>query len=182
MPLSRSWVNSRSRFSARRTKPKASPARPSCSCRCSQVMMSKGTFDSMAHEKRAAEALLKKRLGEVDSGEDEDSEESVIEENVLTPSELVRAIEAALDPYRVPIAMAAYCGLRQAEILGLKWSDIDWEARPRSGERSEAGSSRARARWLEFAGKAIKRNVIYVSDYCGMRLSTGRLVGHHRIE
>lgn len=28
----------------------------------------KGTFETMAFEKRAAEALLKKRLGEVDSG------------------------------------------------------------------------------------------------------------------
>lgn len=45
---------------------------------------------------------------------------------MLTPSELVRAIEAALDPWRVPIALAAYCGLRQAELLGLKWDAIDW--------------------------------------------------------
>jgi integrase len=35
-------------------------------------------------------------------------------------------IEAAVDPCRVPIALAAYCGLRQAEVLGLQWGDIDW--------------------------------------------------------
>lgn len=58
--------------------------------------------------------------------EDEEGEATVIEENILTPAELVRAMESAVDPYKVPIALAAYCGLRQAEVLGLKWGDIDW--------------------------------------------------------
>lgn len=35
-------------------------------------------------------------------------------------------MDAAVDPYRVPIAMAADCGLRQAEVLGVQWEDIDW--------------------------------------------------------
>jgi integrase len=56
----------------------------------------------------------------------EEGESRVIEENVLTPGELVRTIDRTVDPFRIPIALAAYCGLRQAEALGLKWSDIDW--------------------------------------------------------
>lgn len=31
------------------------------------------------------------------------------------------------DPLRVPIIIAMYCGLRRSEILGLKWSAIDFE-------------------------------------------------------
>ena len=55
----------------------------------------------------------------------EDGEDSVIEENILTPAELVRVIAEAVDPYRAPIAIGAYCGPRQAEVLGLPWDDID---------------------------------------------------------
>ena len=51
----------------------------------------------------------------------EEGEDSVIEENILTPGELMRGIHSAVDPYRVPIALAASCGMRQAEVLGLQW-------------------------------------------------------------
>ncbi len=53
-------------------------------------------------------------------------EQRVIESNVLTPGELRRVIDAAVDPYRVPIALAAFTGMRQAEAIGLQWGDIDW--------------------------------------------------------
>ena len=53
-------------------------------------------------------------------------EDRVIEQNVLTPDELRRVIEAATDPHRIPIALAVYTGIRQAEALGLQWGDIDW--------------------------------------------------------
>lgn len=49
----------------------------------------------------------------------------VIEQNVLTPDELRRVLAATSDPWRIPIAIAIYTGARQAEILGLKWGDID---------------------------------------------------------
>jgi integrase len=99
---------------------------PRTTNKCIGVLISIG-FYAVDHDlaiKNVAQRMEK--VLEDGEGEDEDSEESVIEENVLTPSELVRAIEAALDPWRVPIALAAYCGMRQAEILGLKWDDIDW--------------------------------------------------------
>lgn len=53
-------------------------------------------------------------------------EDRVIEQNVLTPDELRRVIDAATDPHRMPIALAIYTGIRQAEALGLQWGDIDW--------------------------------------------------------
>ena len=53
----------------------------------------------------------------------------VIEQNVLTPVELQRVIAETRDPHRVPIMLAAYTGMRQAEVLGLQWGDIDWNRR-----------------------------------------------------
>ncbi len=53
-------------------------------------------------------------------------ESRVIESNVLTPAELRKVMAAAVDPFRVPIMLAVYCGMRQAEALGLQWGDIDW--------------------------------------------------------
>jgi integrase len=55
-----------------------------------------------------------------------EGEGRVIEQNVLTPAELRAVIEAATDPNRIPIALAVYTGMRQAEALGLQWGDIDW--------------------------------------------------------
>lgn len=51
-------------------------------------------------------------------------EERCIERNVLTPLELHSTLEHAVDPYRIPIAIAIYDGLREEEALGLKWSDF----------------------------------------------------------
>lgn len=51
-------------------------------------------------------------------------EERCTEKNVLTPGDLFLAIEHSIDPYRIPIAIAVYTGMRQEEILGLKWSDF----------------------------------------------------------
>lgn len=37
-------------------------------------------------------------------------------------------METAVDPYRVPLALAAWCGLRRGEVLGFRWSDVDLDA------------------------------------------------------
>jgi integrase len=58
-----------------------------------------------------------------------EGEGQVIEQNVLTPGELRRLVDASVDPWAMPIMLAAYTGARQAEVLGLKWSDIDWNRR-----------------------------------------------------
>ncbi len=53
-----------------------------------------------------------------------EGEERCIEKNVLTPSELRRAIDHSVNPYRIPTAIGTYTGMRQEEIVGLKWSDF----------------------------------------------------------
>jgi integrase len=53
----------------------------------------------------------------------------VIEQNVLTPAEMRKLLDATVAPWRMPIMIAAFTGARQAECLGLKWSDIDWTRR-----------------------------------------------------
>ncbi len=56
-----------------------------------------------------------------------DDESRVIVENVLSPDELRAVLAHSLDPYRIPIALAIFCGLRISEVLGLQWGDIDWQ-------------------------------------------------------
>jgi integrase len=92
--------------------------------KCLGILTTIGFYASGHHlaVKNVAERIEKLPTGE----DDEEGESGVIEENILTPGELGRVIDAAVDPYRVPIALAGYCGLRQAEVLGLQWADIDW--------------------------------------------------------
>lgn len=47
--------------------------------------------------------------------------------NILNPAQLISLFDAAPDlKHRTIFMVAATTGLRQGEILGLKWSDIDW--------------------------------------------------------
>lgn len=49
---------------------------------------------------------------------------------IWTPEEVTRFLAESreLEPsYWIAFVLAIYTGMRQAEILGLKWSDIDWE-------------------------------------------------------
>jgi integrase len=58
-----------------------------------------------------------------------EGEGGVIDQNVLTPAELRKLIDATTDPWSMPIMLAAFTGARQAEVLGLQWGDIDWNRR-----------------------------------------------------
>jgi integrase len=54
-----------------------------------------------------------------------ESEESKI--RVLTPAEINSFLEAEKDiKYRTLFTLAIFSGARQGELLGLKWSDIEW--------------------------------------------------------
>jgi len=50
-------------------------------------------------------------------------------ENILTPLEVKKLLESTDDRWRVIILMALSTGMRQGELLGLKWGDIDWTAK-----------------------------------------------------
>ena len=58
-----------------------------------------------------------------------EGEGQVLEQNVLTAAELRKLLDATIDPWGMPIMFAAFTGARQAEVLGLKWGDIDWSRR-----------------------------------------------------
>ena len=74
-----------------------------------------------------------------------EGESRVVEQNVLTPAELQRVMDATIAPYRMPIMLAANTGTRQAEVLGLQWGDIDWPVvRLRSGARGGGVPSTSR--------------------------------------
>jgi integrase len=90
--------------------------------KCLGVLTSIGFYASTHN---LATKNVAERIEKLPSEEAGDGEDWVIEENILTPAELVRAINGAVDPYRAPIAIGAYCGPRQAEVLGLQWDDID---------------------------------------------------------
>jgi integrase len=55
--------------------------------------------------------------------------ECLLDTNILTPEEIRRLLDAAEDRYRLLIQVAVFTGMRQGEILGLQWGDIDWNSR-----------------------------------------------------
>lgn len=60
-----------------------------------------------------------------------------IELRTLSPEEVRRLVEAAPEPvFRALFALAATAGLRRGEVLGLKWSDLNLEAKTMSVRRS----------------------------------------------
>lgn len=73
---------------------------------------------------------------EIEKLKESEGEARVIEENVLTPQELRRAIDSATEPWRTPIMFCVFTGARRAEILGLQWRDIDWTRRTARIERT----------------------------------------------
>ena len=46
----------------------------------------------------------------------------------LIPDEMKRLIAATDERHRTLIMVACYTGMRQSEVLGLKWGDIDWQS------------------------------------------------------
>jgi len=73
------------------------------------------------------------------------------EKRVLDSGEVVRLLKAATKPNRPLIAAAVYSGMRQSELLGLTWADVDFEGGflhvrkqlSRKGERVEVKTAQA---------------------------------------
>jgi integrase len=51
------------------------------------------------------------------------------EPDILDVEELIGLLDALPDPYRTMVFVAAATGLRRGELIGLKWADIDFEAK-----------------------------------------------------
>jgi len=49
--------------------------------------------------------------------------------NPPTPEQVARILDATPEPYKTPLAHAAFGGLRRGEALGLRWSDVDLDRR-----------------------------------------------------
>lgn len=97
------------------------------------------------------------------------------EQRVLTHLEIAELLRAAVAPYRTLLATAVYSGLRQAELLGLTWQDVDLEG----GflhvrfQLSRATSS-APAQRVPLKSHAGKRSVVLLPQL-------GRLLREHRL-
>lgn len=48
--------------------------------------------------------------------------------SVLSSEDVTRLIDATTEPYRLPLMLAAYAGLRAGEIRGLRWRDVELAA------------------------------------------------------
>ncbi len=60
----------------------------------------------------------------------------------LSPSELKAALEAAPEWMRVPLALAAFTGMRRGELLALRWMDVDLDNRRLYLHETKNGSLR----------------------------------------
>ncbi|TCK75878.1 tyrosine-type recombinase/integrase [Acidipila rosea] len=60
----------------------------------------------------------------------------------LSPSELKTALEAAPEWMRLPLALAAFTGMRRGELLSLRWTDVDLENRRLYLRETKNGSLR----------------------------------------
>jgi len=65
--------------------------------------------------------------------------QDALELAILTPAEINALLASTDDRYRVLLLAAALTGLRQGELLGLQWGDVDWQARKVYVRRSWSG-------------------------------------------
>ena len=59
--------------------------------------------------------------------DEEQHHDKPIVENILTPSEVKQLLASTEERWRVILLMAVSTGMRQGELLGLQWGDIDWQ-------------------------------------------------------
>ncbi len=92
---------------------------------------------------------------------------------ILTPEEIGRLLDAMEDPkYKTLFLVAVMTGMRKGEILGLKWSDVDFKARQIQVRRTFS-----HGRFFEPKTKTSKRKVdvspLVVKALAGWKLQSG---------
>jgi len=89
-----------------------------------KILVNLGAIMTYALRKRYID-INPVREVEKPKGQSEHEEDNEL--NILTPSEILALLDAAPDLKHKTLFMAAVTtGLRQGELLGLKWMDIDW--------------------------------------------------------
>jgi len=63
----------------------------------------------------------------------------LIDNNILTPDEIAKLLDASEGRWKIIIMTAILTGLRQGELLGLQWGDIDWNSKHIHVRRSFTG-------------------------------------------
>ena len=87
-------------------------------------------------------------------------ESDVIDSNILAPREIALLIEAAPAEHRTAFKFLFNSGVRLGELLGLKWTDVDWASsriivrRQRNGLDNELSAPKTKAgtRWIDLPG------------------------------
>ncbi len=77
-----------------------------------------------------------------------------VEDSILQPEEIKRLLKAADERYRVLFLTAILTGLRQGELLGLQWGDIDW-----NGKQLHVRRQFTHGRFSELKTKSSRRRV-----------------------
>ena len=79
---------------------------------------------------------------------------NLVEANILAPPEIQALLGAADGRWRIIILTAVLTGLREGELLGLAWGDIDW-----SGRQIHVRQQYTAGRFSELKTKASRRRV-----------------------
>jgi integrase len=67
--------------------------------------------------------------------------EDLLDEKILTPDEVQLLLSKSEKHWRIVIMTAALTGLREGELLGLQWGDIDWNAKQIYVRRTYSGGA-----------------------------------------
>ncbi len=91
------------------------------------------------------------------------SEKDTLKERILTEDEERRIMETCSDPLRPIVVVALNTGMRKAEILNLKWSQVDFKARRIIVEKTKSGKARF-----------IPMNDVLFNELCRLKSGSGQ--------
>jgi integrase len=102
-----------------------------------------------------------------------DSSKRLREPKCLTAQEFCALLEHIPEPFRTMCILAMCLGLRVSEVLGLKWTDIDWDQKWMPLDRSLA--EKLRQHRLRFASRPNIENWVFANPETGKPYWPGRV-------